>query len=354
MESTLPAVDSSATRRSLRDRVAEHLSPGPLLKEAFSVSAVLFRIMIPVIIVVKILQELGAVRFFGTVLGPVMGLAGLPGSMGLVWATAMITNLYGGIVVFLSLLPEYPLTVAQVTVLTTLIIVAHALPVELGIARKTGVRLRFLAPFRIGCAFLLGCMLNVIYSLGGWLQQPSSPAWEIPAETSASLGGWALGQLQNLGMIFLIILGLMLVMRILRFLGAADTLNRLLRPVLTSMGIGEAAATITVFGLVLGISYGGGLIIRSAESGEVRPRDIFFTLTLMSICHSLAEDTLLMMSLGASMTGVLVARVAFSWVVMYSLVRLVSGLSDSVFGRLFFRFRRSSSSDGNVGTGSSI
>ncbi len=76
--------------------------------------------------------------------------------MGLVWATAMVTNLYGGIVVFASLAPEAHLTVAQITVLTTMMLVAHALPVELRIAQKAGSRLHAMAFLRIAGALTLG------------------------------------------------------------------------------------------------------------------------------------------------------------------------------------------------------
>ena len=334
--------DTPTARRdgsSLRARARQNLSPLAVLREAAGVSLVLFRIMVPVLVVVKLLQEIGAIRYLGIALGPVMRLVGLPGSMGLVWATAMVTNIYGGMAVFLSLLPDYPLTVAQVTVLTTMILIAHSMPVELSIARKSGARLRFTAPFRILNAFLLGALLNLIYAAGSWLQGSSTPVWKTPVHDD-SLSAWGLGQLENMLMIFLIVLGLLVLMRVLRTVGAADAMNRPLGPVLTSMGIGRDAATITVFGLVLGISYGGGLIIRAANSGEIRQRDTFFAITLMTLCHSLVEDTLLMLSLGADLTGLLLARMAFTWVMMTILVRIVSQMPDHVFHRYLFRSRR--------------
>ena len=52
-------------------------------REALNVALPLFRIMIPMIIVVKILKEMGAIDILGQWLAPVMGIVGLPGSMGL-------------------------------------------------------------------------------------------------------------------------------------------------------------------------------------------------------------------------------------------------------------------------------
>ena len=54
-----------------------------LIKEAASVSFTLFKVTVPVIILVKIIQELGWVHYIGMILKPVMGLVGLPGEMGM-------------------------------------------------------------------------------------------------------------------------------------------------------------------------------------------------------------------------------------------------------------------------------
>ena len=55
------------------------------------------------IIVVKILKEIGAVEIFGQWMAPLMGLVGLPGSMGLVWAATLIAGFYPGIFIFADL-----------------------------------------------------------------------------------------------------------------------------------------------------------------------------------------------------------------------------------------------------------
>jgi hypothetical protein len=67
-----------------------------------------------------------------------------------------------------------------------------------------------------------------------------------------------------------------------------------------------------MIGLTLGIAYGGGLIIHQAKSGSVPPRDLFFSITLMGLSHSLIEDTMLMIMVGAHISGVLLARIVFS------------------------------------------
>ncbi len=307
-----------------------------LLQEALKTSWTLFRIMVPVLILVRLLQQAGAVEWLGDLLGPAMRLVGLPGSMGLVWATAMLVNLYAAIVVFASLAPEAPLTVAQVTVLASMMMVAHGLLVELRIAQKAGPRLRVMAVLRLAGAFALGWSLNQIYTRGGFLQATNTPIFPaMPRDLSWP--AWVLGQATNLCLIFLIILSLLFLMKVLKRVGITALLTRLLGPVLRMLGMSKDAAPITIGGMTLGLTFGGGLIIREAQSGRLSRRDVFFSLALMSLCHSLIEDTILMTALGAHPSGILLGRITFSLVVVFLLVKLLGAVSEDLFDRFFVR-----------------
>lgn len=300
------------------------------LIESGKVCYELFKVMIPVIIAVKILREAGLIEMLAAPLEPVMSLVGLPAEMGLAWAFALINNIYTGLIIFITLLPDVPMTAAQATVLGTMMLVAHALPVEVAIARKTGPRVLFQTLARFLGAMLLGWLLMTLYTATDTLQQSAnvllSPATEGPEPTLAQ---WALGELKNLGSIYLIILVLLSVMRILQKIGVIELLNRLLRPVLSLLGIGHRASAITVVGLTLGLSYGGGLIIRESSSGRVDRKDVFYSLTLMGLCHSLIEDTLLIAMMGGHLSGILWGRLLFAMLCVALLVRLTRLLPAS-------------------------
>ncbi|MDO9631546.1 MAG: hypothetical protein Q7I92_06590 [Humidesulfovibrio sp.] len=307
-----------------------------VLAQSVRVCRELFVVMIPVVIGVKVLQELGAVPWLAMPLTPLMALVGLPPEMGLVWATALLNNIYSAIIVFLAL-GSVTLTQAQMTVLATLILVAHNLPVELGIARKSGARLRFQLLSRFGGALVLGMLLSAAYKATGTLQAPAVVLFTHPeVSTNPSLWLWAVGEGQKLVSIALVITALMALMRLLTAVGAIGLLNRLLRPVLALIGIGPAASGITVAGLTLGVAYGGGLIIHEAKSGRVDKRDVFFSLTLMGLCHSLIEDTLLMAMLGAQLSGILWARLAFALAATALLVKCTARLAPRLADRLLW------------------
>jgi spore maturation protein SpmB len=134
----------------------------------------------------------------------------------------------------------------------------------------------------------------------------------------------------NLLSIFGVILALLVMMRLLDILGVIRLMNTILRPILKLIGIGTKASAITVIGLTMGLSYGGGLIISEARKGNVGKEDIFYSLTLMGLCHSLIEDTLLLALIGAHFSGIFWGRLIFAIVAMAAIVQVVRRLPPRI------------------------
>jgi len=304
-------------------------------KETMQTALPLFTIMIPVSIFVKLLDMVGGVTIAGEMIAPVMNIVGLPGEMGLVWASAMITNIYGGLIVFISVAENLSLTTADVTVLTSMILVAHSLFVEVTIAKKAGVRVWFTLFLRIGGAILFGWILNLIFRFSQILQDPAVTAWKAESKDGAIIT-WISSQLQNYALIFCVIFLLLLLMNILKRYGMLNKINSFLEPGLEVLGMSKKAAPLTIIGLTLGISYGGGLIIKQARSGILSAKDSFLSVSLMGLSHSLIEDTLLMLTLGGSLIGILLGRVVFTIVIMVLLIQFLKRLSRIQFQKYFY------------------
>lgn len=307
-----------------------------LILEIYSVCFTLFKLMIPVIIVVKILEEMGAIPLISKFLEPLMSLVGLPNSMGLVLTTTMLTNIYAGMLLFFQLAPQENLTVAQVTVLSGLLLMAHGLPVEVRIVQQAGVRLMTALSIRLVSALLFGLLLHHLYQWGGWLQQPAELLW-TPPEVDSSLKAWALNQLESLFMITMVVSVLLTLLRFLRWIHVERLMIWLLRPVLKVLGIGAQATSLTIIGITLGLAFGGGLLIREAQTGHISKRDIFSALCLLALCHSLIEDTLLVLLLGADITGVLWMRLIFSLVFVAIMTRWLDRTSEDFQHRFLIR-----------------
>ena len=302
------------------NRIYQYLKA--LGRETLATSWELIRIMVPVIAVTKILDELGFISILSGLLDPAMNLLGLPGELGLVWATSMLTSLYGGMAVFASLAHGLDLTVAQLTVLCSVMLIAHSLPVEMSISKRAGAPFLPILMLRLGGALVYGFLLDRVCLLFDIWQQR---AVLLFAQTAgdADLPVWALQQGRNICLMIFIIFCIIVIMRVLRRIGVLNLLERLLTPVLPLFGMTGQAAPVTVVGMIMGMGYGGALIIREAQTGKMGRDEIFYSMALMGLCHGLIEDTLLMAALGGKFAGILWGRIAFSLLVIYLIARRV-------------------------------
>ena len=80
---------------------------------------------------------------------------------------------------------------------------------------------------------------------------------------------------------------------------------------------------LTLIGMTLGLAYGGGLIIAESKEKDISKKDIFLSIALLSLFHSIIEDSLLMIGLGASWTGVFLIRLIYTILLMLIIVKLV-------------------------------
>ncbi|MDH2436193.1 hypothetical protein QCD60_27040 [Pokkaliibacter sp. MBI-7] len=293
-----------------------------LLGESLRVYWALLKVMVPALLAVKLLDMLGGTELLGKLLSPLMQLMGLPDSLGIVWATVLLTNIYTAMMVFLDIAAHETLTGAQITIMGTLLLLAHSLPVEGAVAKAAGVSWRLTLTLRIGGALVLGMLLHWFYAATGWLQTPGQVLWSPAASADTGLVGWLMDQVVTLLTIFPIILALLTLLKVLRWLGIERLIHALLFPILRILGIGKDAANVTIIGVTLGLSYGAGILIREARSGQLPPRDIMLTLCFLGLCHSVIEDTLLVVLMGADLSGILWARLLFAVVVIGILARL--------------------------------
>ncbi len=288
--------------------------------------------MVPALLIVKGLELLGAIEWIAIILGPLMKLVGLPSNMGIVWATTILTNIYGGMVIFFELAANETLTVAQVTVLGGMMLIAHGLPVEAAIAKKSGVTLRATLIIRIFGAFIYGAALHFIYQTGDFLQENNQLLWQ-PEVTEINLLEWSLEQVKTLLMVLVIITILITLLRFLKWLHIERLMHWLLSPLLLLLGLSKQASNITIIGITLGLSFGGGLLIKEAESGLLSAKDIFLSMALLALCHSLIEDTLLIMVLGAHISGVLWGRLAFTFIFILIMAHCLNWKEDGFIYR---------------------
>ncbi len=318
-----------------------------IVKNIFEITYELFRIMIPTLIIVKILQELGFVDILNNILSPLMFLVGLPEEIGIVVTTTILTSPYTGLAILAGLPLENGLTSAQASVLGLLILFAHSLPIEALICRRAGVRIRATIFVRLILGFLFCVILNQFLNATNLLSSQATII--IPfSEPSSILLDWIISQIKTLFIIFIIIVLIVILIEIFKYIGIQRLIELSLKPFLNLIGVGERASTIAVVGVTLGIGFGGGLLIQEVKSGKIKYKDVFGVITLIGMLHSVIEDTGLVSLMGANIFITLILRCVLTLLCVYLILKIFSNYSQEFWKKYLVNENIPKQSYGNI------
>lgn len=277
------------------------------------------KIMLPVMVIVYIADILGAVQIAGDFMKPAMSLLGLPQEASIIWATTILTNIYGGMA-SMAALTDLQMTGAQVSALGAMMLFAHNVPTEQTIVKKAGASALFTGSLRIIIGIIYGALTTHICNYMGWLQDPVSFAW-MHSDAALTQGPpdfltWCIATAKSLLMVLVVITALVILLDLMERLGITKVFTRLLMPVLRISGLDEKAAPLTTLGMLLGLAYGGALIIDAARRENFSKRSLLLALTWLSLCHSLIEDTILILAIGADIWVILIIRATITLGIM--------------------------------------
>jgi spore maturation protein SpmB len=250
----------------------------------------------------------------------------------MVWMNTLLTNMYGGMITFHSLGLAEQMSIAQVTVLAQLMLVAHTFPIELSIARKAGIPLLTMLLWRFVLAIVSAWLLYHLLSFAQALQGPIDlpPSMTLPGNSHETWPMWIGHEMKRYLLVFVVVFALMTVMRFLKATGLMEAFARALRPVMNWLGIHASVIPITVVGMTLGILYGGALMIEETRKHQLAPKEVFYAFCLMGLCHSIIEDSLLMMTLGANGYVVFLYRPICALLTLFLAVRLFNFIPPKI------------------------
>ena len=132
--------------------------------------------------------------------------------------------------------------------------------------------------------------------------------------------------------IAIIVIPLMVVMEILKDFKVLDKLAKMMSPVAKLLGISEKSTFPLIIGLTLGLSYGAGAIIQSSKEGDLSKKDLYLLIIFLVACHSVFEDTLLFVSIGANGWLLLTIRIVTAFVLTSLVARKIDLLLDNKKG----------------------
>jgi hypothetical protein len=74
-------------------------------------------------------------------------------------------------------------------------------------------------------------------------------------------------------------------------------------------------------GIIIGLTYGAGVIIHSIRTSDISKKEAFLVLLFLSICHAMVEDTLIFVLIGANGLILIAARFFLAIVFTYLVYR---------------------------------
>jgi len=286
----------------------------------------LMKVMLPVMVAVRLAEHWGWIEALGHAVGPAMAWLALPPEAGLVWITGAAVGIYGAIAAMIGLAPQLELSAGQLSALAAMLLFAHSLPIEQSIVRRAGASWWATGALRIAVALGYGGAVAWASRLSGVLAEPVSLAWMgagAPSGGDHGLVDWLQATALSLAVTFAILVALLVLLDVLERAGLTRRITTLLTPLLRVSGLDARAAPVTTVGVLLGLTYGGVLVIEEAEKQHFSARTRFLALAWLSLSHALIEDTLLLVALGANVWIVLVGRVAVTLVLIGALARLL-------------------------------
>lgn len=289
------------------------------IKSSFILWLKVMKIMIPISVITKLLVMFGLIKYLGIGLSPIMMLVGLPGLLGIVWAVTLMTNLWSGALMFLSISSLLHLTTGDITILGTLMLLAHGLPLELKMVSKCGISGIFSGVLRISSALLLAHLMHITFQYFHILNEPAKILLNETVENN-----WFLEQIKSYAIVFIMISSLVLFLDILKHYRLIQHLGKILAPYLGIMGLSREAASVTLVGTLLGLIYGGALLLREVESGEVSFNDKVISITSLNLFHSLIEDTIIIVLMGGAVLWLIIPRFILTIIVMRIILLMMS------------------------------
>ena len=269
--------------------------------------------MLPISLVFRLLDYSGLLVYVADFLNPVFIHLGLPGSTAIIFISSIFLPLYAPLAIITSI----TLTLRELTILALMCQIAHNLPVESAIQAKTGTSFWAMFNIRILTSIIVGLVLNLILP-----QEMGMPSFmQTSVESMSSLSdvfiAWGITSFRLMVMIFVIISLLMVSYRLLEEYNLINRLSKSIEPILKFFGLPKSTAFLWLIGYIVGLAYGGALMIDQMNEGKVTKAEGSLLNYHLAVSHSVIEDNLLFVALGVSIWWILATRLIVAWLVVW-------------------------------------
>ena len=328
----------------------------------------LLKITIGVSVLILFMRYFKILPWLSATLGPLFNHFGLPGEAALAYVSGYFVNMYA----MLAIAGSMDLTARAITILGVMSLCSHNMITETAVQGKTGANPVRVVITRTLAGFVLAFVLNLILPLsqsdiamlGGAVGESEAavaeaptgvaPAAEAPAsearitvapatvapaaEAPATVASitvapeapaaaqplfkelvveWCYSTLSILVKMTLLIYSLAILQRILSEFGVIRWVSKFLKPLLLLFGLPARCSFLWIVANILGIAYGGAVMMEEVRAGKLSLRDIKLVNQHIGISHSNLEDLALVASIGGIWWVMLLSRWAGSFILVW-------------------------------------
>ena len=261
-------------------------------------------------------------------LGPLFNHFGLPGEAALAYVSGYFVNMYA----MLAIAGSMDLTARAITILGVMSLCSHNMITETAVQGKTGANPVRVVITRTLAGFVLAFVLNLILPLsqsdiamlGGAFEKSEAAVASITEAPAAVqplfkelVVEWCYSTLSILVKMTLLIYSLAILQRILSEFGVIRWVSKFLKPLLLLFGLPARCSFLWIIANILGIAYGGAVMMEEVRAGKLSLRDIKLVNQHIGISHSNLEDLTLVASIGGIWWVMLLSRWAGSFILVW-------------------------------------
>jgi hypothetical protein len=282
------------------------------LRSSLKSSMIILKLVIPIYILADILFYYNLLEHITFIFEPITSFLSLPNEASLAIVSGIFLNLYAAI----AFAAPLGLSPKEWTILAVFLGICHALIVETAIMKKLGISKTFSIVLRL----IAGLMVGYITSLlpDSWFASNNILNGEVPTLTNYNtifeLITNSLYESAYLSLQIIILVSLLIF--VLDFIKSLKIVEQYSNKVNSSFSI--------TIGVILGITYGAGILISEYEKNTLTKKEILYIGTFLMICHAIIEDTLLFAIFGANIWIIITLRVIFAFIFAAFCVKLLS------------------------------
>jgi len=284
------------------------------LKKALKSALIILKLVIPIYIIADILYFYNALSYVSFLVEPFTALIGLPPETSLAIISGMFLNLYAAV----AFAAPLDMSVHQWNILAVYLGVCHALVVESVIMKKIGIPNSYSYLLRISIGLFLAYLTYLMPA--SWFEATLTDNM-FNKIVYVNFTDMILASISNA-----VILSIQIIALIVVLIFIMDYIKTRAFIANSKKNVSKGFSIVT--GVFLGITYGAGILIDEAKSGNISKDDLFYIATFLMICHAIIEDTLLFVIFGADFTMVILIRTIAAIIIAWLFLQIYKAINN--------------------------